>query len=412
MIDIISKKIAVIGGGPAGIMAAYAASLNKDCTVDLFERNEKLGKKLYITGKGRCNLTNNCSAQEFFSSVTRNEKFLYSAFYTFDNHALMNLIEQNGTILKTERGNRVFPVSDKSSDILRALNNLLASNKIKINLNQKIVKIEKNNDKFILNNTTNFYDAVIIAGGGMSYPVTGSDGNTYNLARKFGHSTTMLEAGLCGIDTSDIDTHTLSGLSLKNVTLFVKQENKIKFKTLGEMEFTHFGVSGPLILTASSMFNKNDYKKPNFFIDLKPGLDDNQLEKRIMREIENEPNKSIKNTLGKLLPMRLMETIFIRSALDSNKKGNQLTKIERYAIINNIKEFSISPINLRPIEEAIITRGGIKCNEINPSTMESKIVKGLFFAGEMIDIDALTGGYNLQIAFSTGYLAGLSASNE
>ncbi len=406
------KKIAVIGGGASGIMATHAASLNKNCSVDLFERNEKLGKKIFITGKGRCNVTNNCSSHEFFKNITKNEKFFYSSFYTFDNNSLMHLIEENGTPLKTERGNRVFPVSDKSSDILRALNSCLSFDNITIHLNCKINNIEKNEDKFKLDQSDILYDSIIITGGGMSYPVTGSDGNTYNMAKKLGHSITNIESGLCGIDTADMDTHTLSGLSLKNVTLCVQNDKKIQYKEIGEMEFTHFGVSGPLILSVSSLFSAKDYKKLKFNIDLKQGLEDNQLEKRIIRDIETDPNKSVKNTLGKLLPIRLMEAIFNRSGIDSNKKCNQLTKQERTAIIKNIKSFNITPIKLRPVEESIITRGGVDCSEINPSTLESKISKGLYFAGEILDIDALTGGYNLQIAFSTGYLAGLSASNR
>jgi predicted Rossmann fold flavoprotein len=404
-----NKKIAVIGGGPAGIMAAYSASKNTNNRIDLYERNEKLGKKLFITGKGRCNVTNAGDSDDFFSNITKNSKFLYSAFSALDNNKLMTLIEQHGTKLKVERGGRVFPVSDKSSDVIKALKKMLNKDNIKIKLDEKIESIVKIDNGFCLNNDEK-YDAIILAGGGKSYPTTGSDGNAYELAKKLGHSITEIQSGLCGMETTDFDTHSLSGLSLKNVTFIVKQNKKVKYKNLGEMEFTHYGVSGPIVLSASSRFNIKDYNKLQFYIDLKPGLLDNQLDKRIRRDIEAEPNKSIKNTLGKLLPIRLMETIFIRSGLDSDKKVNQLTKEERFSIIQNIKYFSITPIRLRPIQEAIITRGGVKCKEINPSTMESKIVEGLYFAGEMIDIDALTGGYNLQIAFSTGYLAGYSTT--
>lgn len=404
-----NKRIAIVGGGPAGIMAAYSASKNTNNKIDLFERNEKLGKKLFITGKGRCNLTNNGDSDDFFNNITKNSKFFYSAFNAFDNKKLMSLIEDYGTNLKVERGGRVFPTSDKSSDVINALRKILDKDNINIRLNYKVESINKTTDGFYINDNEK-YDVLVLAGGGKSYPTTGSDGNIYDLAEKLGHSITTIQPGLCGMETSDLDTHSLSGLSLKNVTFVVKQNKKIKYKNLGEMEFTHYGVSGPIVLSASSRFNVKDYNKLQFYIDLKPGLLDNQLDKRIRREIEAEPNKSIKNTLGKLLPIRLMETVFIRSGLDSNKKVNQLTKEERYAIIQNIKLFAISPVKLRPIQEAIITRGGIKCKEINPSTMESKIVSGLYFAGEMIDIDALTGGYNLQIAFSTGYLAGYSIS--
>ena len=410
MTDIIKKRIAVIGGGPAGIMAAFSAGLNNKCIINLYERNEKLGKKLYITGKGRCNLTNACDSEDFFKSVIRNKKFFYSAFYTFDNNSLIALIERFGTKLKVERGNRIFPASDKSSDILRALNKMLINENIHIELNTKINKIRKIANGFLLNDIKQIYDAVILAGGGMSYPATGSDGNIYDLALGLGHSITKLESGLCGIETTDIDIHKLSGISLRNVEFIIKHGKKTKYKNLGEMEFTHFGISGPLVLSASSLFGVKDFKNLDFLIDLKPGLDYNKLENRIKRDIKDEPNKSIKNTLGKLLPLKLMGTIFLRSAVDWDKKGNQLTKTERCAIINNIKLFTVSPIRLRPIAESIITKGGIDCSEINPLTLESRIVENLYFAGEMIDIDALTGGYNLQIAFSTGYSAGLNSS--
>ncbi len=404
-------NIAVIGGGPAGIMAAYSASLNPDTAITIFERNEKLGKKLYITGKGRCNLTNAGDANDFFKNITRNEKFFYSAFYTFDNFTLMSTVEQEGTPLKTERGNRVFPVSEKSSDILKALKKLIDKNNIQVNLNIKVEDIKKQEDKFIINSDDiKLYDKVIIAGGGKTYPVTGSDGTTYEIAKKLGHTVTPLQPGLCGIETSDFDTQALSGLSLKNVILSVIYNKKQIFSSLGEMEFTHYGISGPIVLSASSIIEEDKITDYKMSIDLKSGLDESKLKARIIRDVEAEPNKEIKNTLGKLLPIRLMQTIFNRCGIDDSKKSNQLTKDERNLIINNLKSFDINPVGLRPIGEAIITRGGVSCGEINPSTMESKIIEGLYFAGEILDLDAMTGGYNLQIAFSTGYLAGLSAS--
>ncbi len=403
-------KIAIIGGGPSGIMAAYSASLNTNASVDLYERNEKLGKKLYITGKGRCNVTNSGSPEDFFNSISRNSKFFYSAFYTFDNNALIALFEENGAHLKTERGNRVFPVSDKSSDILRALNNIIDKKNINIFLNSKINNIKNENGKFILNHNGVVYDKCIIAGGGKSYPVTGSDGSLYHLAEKLGHRVTPLSSGLCGMNTTDTDTYDLSGLSLKNVVFTIQKKGKNIYSQLGEMEFTHYGISGPIVLSASSAIDERSIKEYEFTIDLKPGLDETKLDARIMRDIADEPNKEIKNTLGKLLPYRLMEKVLIRGGADMTKKSNQLTKDERKSIVRSLKYFNVSPVSLRPIEEAIITRGGIPCGEISPSTMESKILHGLFFAGEIIDLDALTGGFNLQIAFSTGYLAGLSAS--
>lgn len=403
-------RIAIIGGGPSGILAAYAASINENSAIDIYEKNEKLGKKLYITGKGRCNVTNSGSAQDFFDSITVNKKFFYSAFYTFDNFALMRLIEENGTKLKSERGSRVFPDSDRSSDILKALNKLLNKKNIRIFLNTKIESIKNNESLFYLNEETIKYDKVIIAGGGKSYPMTGSDGYSYTLAKSLGHTVIPISSGLCGMETSDADTKILSGLSLKNVRLSITKKDKKIFTELGEMEFTHYGVSGPMILSASSLVEANKIKKYDFTIDLKSGLDDAKLEARILRDINESPNKELKNILGNLLPYRLTETVFFRCGIDFSKKGNQLTKEERHRLVLNLKNFKIFPLALRPVEEAIITRGGINCKEINPSTMESKIVKGLYFAGEIIDLDAFTGGFNLQIAFSTGYLAGLSAS--
>ena len=303
-------KIAVIGGGPAGILAAYSASLNKGVHIDLYERNEKLGKKLYITGKGRCNVTNSGDPEDFFNAITRNSKFFYSAYYTFDNFALMRLIESLHVPLKSERGNRVFPVSDKSSDILRALNKLIDKDNISIYLNTKIDSIKKDGDCFQLGNIKAKYDKVIIAGGGKSYPVTGSDGNTYDIAESLGHTITPISSGLCGMETTDMDTSKLSGLGLKNVTLNVMRKGKKIYSELGEMEFTHWGISGPLVLSASSLISAAGLKECNFSIDLKPGLDEAKLDARILRDIADAPNKEIKNSLGGLLPQRLTETYF------------------------------------------------------------------------------------------------------
>ena len=401
-------KIAVIGGGPAGVIAAYAASQNPNVHIDIYERNEKLFKKLFITGKGRCNVTNSGDASDFFNAVTKNEKFLYSAFYTFDNYTLINLIEQQGTKLVSERGNRVFPESSKSSDIIKALLKMIDKPNIKVFLNMKIDDVIKKDNKYQINDR--LYDKVIVAGGGMSYPVTGSDGNTYEIAKKFGHEVTRISSGLCGINTFNTDTHILSGLSLKNVTLTVSLNEKIIYSELGEMEFTHYGISGPIVLSASSYINDDRIKEYEAFVDLKPGLTYEKLDARILRDIAEEPNKSIKNVLGKLMPLRLMELIFLRCGIDDNKKCNQLTKEERTTLCDVLKNFTVSFASLRPLDEAIITRGGIELSEINPSTMESKICEGLYFAGEILDLDAMTGGFNLQIAFSTGYLAGMSAA--
>ena len=405
-------KIAVLGGGPAGILAAYSASLNPNTKIDIYERNKKLGTKLYITGKGRCNLTNSGDAEDFFDAITRNKKFFYSAFYTFDNYTLMSLIESSGVKLKSERGKRVFPESDKSSDVLKALNKLVEKENISIYLNTKIDSARKSGEKFYLNDINTGYDRLIIAGGGKSYPVTGSDGTAYGIAESFGHKITPISAGLCGMETTDMDTKQLSGLGLKNVTLTVTHKGKRIYSELGEMEFTHMGISGPLVLTASSLVGADRLADCVFTIDLKPGLDEAKLDARILRDIAEAPNKEIKNSLGGLLPQRLTETVFVRCGISDDKKGNQLTKEERTLIIENIKAFSINPVRLRPLDEAIITRGGIKCAEVNPSTMESKLIEGLYFAGEILDLDALTGGFNLQIAFSTGYLAGMSAAQS
>lgn len=404
------KKIAVIGGGPAGIFAAYSAS-NLDAQVDLYDHNEKIGKKLFITGKGRCNVTNASDIEDYFSKIPRNNKFLYSALYTFDNTALMSLLEENGCNLKVERGNRVFPASDKSSDIIKTFLNLLKKNKVNIYLNKNLDDLIINNnvcEGIIIDNQKIYYDDVILCAGGISYPQTGSDGSVFKILKKYGHTITDLDAALVGLKTNESWPREVTGLTLKNVSIKLYNGSKLIFTDLGECLFTHSGISGPIVLSASSYIEKpyNDYK---IIIDLKPGLSEEKLDLRILKDFQANINKNFQNSLGELLPKNLIPVIIELSGISPQQKVNSITKEERSNLVHCIKnlEFTIKEPN--SIEGAIVTRGGVNTKEINPQNMESKIIKNLYFAGEMIDVNALTGGYNIQIACSTGFLAGSSA---
>ena len=404
-------KVIVIGGGAAGMMAAYAAAVSKD-SVTLLERNEKLGKKIYITGKGRCNVTNAADMETVFKNVNRNPKFLYSAFNSFDNRALMDLIEKNGCPLKTERGNRVFPVSDHSSDIIKALTKAIKDAGVNVKLNTRVsallikdgavcgVKTEKG-EEFKA-------DKVIVATGGLSYPTTGSDGDGYLFAKSAGHSLTDTSPSLVPLESPDGFIEELQGLSLKNTELKLMSGGKCVYKEIGEMLFTHFGVSGPLVLSASSYYDleKRKGREPVIFLDFKPGLDMQSLDRRILKDFEGEQNRQFKNSLSALLPQKLIPVIVYLSDIDPEKQVNSVTREERERLCRLIKEFKIDISGARSINEAVITRGGVNVKEIDPKTMESKLVKGLFFAGEVLDLDAMTGGFNLQIAWSTGYCAG------
>lgn len=404
------NNVVIIGGGAAGMMAAYAASFN-GAKVTIIEKNEKLGKKMFITGKGRCNVTNACDDEDFFKSVISNPKFMYSSYYGFNNQALMDFVEAHGCQLKIERGNRVFPVSDHSYDVIDAFKKALLEEKVKVLLNTEAVAIKSGS--VVTNKGEISYDRLVIATGGSSYKSTGSTGDGYKFANKMGHSLTAIKGGLVPLESDDEDCISLQGLSLKNVSVKVISDGAKKpvYEGFGEMLFTHFGISGPLILTASSyLAKKGSESKTVVLIDLKPALDEKTLDERILKDFDENKNKTFKNSLSKLLPTKLEPIIIKRSGIDENKKVNEIRKDERERLVKLIKNFEISISGFRDINEAIITQGGISTKEINPSTMESKLMQGVFFAGEVIDVDALTGGYNLQIAFSTGYLAGLSAA--
>lgn len=407
------SRVAVIGGGAAGMLAAIAAAEHGH-QVQLFEKNEKLGKKIYITGKGRCNVTNACDTEELFAAVVHNPKFLYSSLYSFTNQDMMELVERNGCPLKTERGGRVFPVSDKSSDVIRALTVCLKNAGVQVRLYEEVDSVETRDGRVSgirLKKTREIVsaDAVIVATGGLSYPSTGSTGDGYRFAEKTGHTVTDLSPALVPFETAEPVGRDLQGLALKNIQAKILKGKKALYEGFGEMLFTHFGVSGPVLLSASSYGAAQLKKGPlTLSLDLKPALSEEQLDARILRDFEEQKNKQYKNSLSRLLPAKMIPVIVERSGIDPDKKINEITKEERRRIVQAVKDFRLTLTGLRGYKEAIITQGGISVREINPSTMESKLVKGLYFAGEVLDLDAVTGGYNLQIAWSTGHLAGSS----
>lgn len=390
------SKVAVIGGGAAGMFASIFAAENGN-EVHLFEKNEKLGKKLFITGKGRCNVTTALDVEAQLANVRSNPKFLYSAFYGFSNDAVMEFFEKNGCPLKVERGDRVFPVSDHSSDIIRTLEQAMRRAGVKIHLSREIKSLSELSD----------FDSVIVATGGMSYPSTGSTGDGYRFAKELGISVTELTPGLVPMNLDGEIPKMLQGLSLKNVTAAIYDGKKELYKDFGEMLFTHFGVSGPLILTGSSYISRQIKKGPlKLVIDLKPALTKEQLDARILREFEEGKNKQFKNVLGGLFPAKLIPVMISESGIEPEKKVNEISKAERERFVELIKQFTFTITSLRGWNEAIITRGGVSVKEINPSTMECKNHPGVYFIGEVLDLDAKTGGFNLQIAWSTAYLAG------
>lgn len=407
------SKVIIIGGGAAGMMAGIAAAGSGN-QVRIYEKNEKLGKKVFITGKGRCNITNACDTEELFGNVVHNPKFLYSSFYTFTNYDMMDMMEQCGCPVKTERGNRVFPVSDKSSDVIRALSDRLRELNVEVCLHEEVadILVEDGIAKGIClkkGGRKDLADAVIVATGGLSYPTTGSTGDGYRFAKEQGHTVTDLSPALVPFETREAVVKELQGLSLRNITARILRGSKVLYEEFGEMLFTHFGVSGPVLLSASSFVAERLKKEPlSLSVDLKPALTQEQLDARILRDFEEMKNKQFKNALIHLLPSKMLPVIVARSGIDPEKKVNEITKHERQQIAGQMKDFRLTITGLRGYKEAIITQGGVSVREVNPSTMESKKVKGLYFAGEVLDLDAVTGGFNLQIAWSTGYLAGIS----
>lgn len=409
--DISVNKVCVIGGGPAGMMAAGTAHLS-GADVTLFEKNKFLGKKLAITGKGRCNVTNDCELSEFLENVTKNSRFLYAAINAFDMQSTMNFFESLGVPLKTERGKRVFPESDKAADIVKALKSYCSGVKLVFS---KVCEIKKQDDgKFLVKADKEYeFDKVIIATGGKSYPLTGSDGFGYKLAKELGHSVTKISPSLIPIESSSPLCRKMQGLSLRNVGIeILDKSGKSIYRDFGEMMFTHFGVTGPTILSASARIRDYSISDLRLSIDLKPALNENELDRRLLSDFKSQTNKDFINSLSALLPSKMIEPFTEFVGLDPRKKVNLITKEERRKILLALKHFEISLTRLRPIEEAIITSGGIEVKEINPKDMQSKITDGLYFAGEIIDVDAYTGGFNLQIAYSTGYLAGKSAAES
>lgn len=432
-------NVIVIGGGPAGMMAAIASAENGN-NVILLEKKERLGRKLLITGKGRCNITSSLPIEEFIQNIPGNGQFLYSAFKNYTNNDIINFLNEEGLEVKEERGNRIFPVTDKSLDVLKCFTKKLKELNVKIEYNMKVteivprdedgklkVKVVKNKENNSgnlnecytkeKNNIRTFEtDKVILATGGKSYPLTGSTGDGYELVRKLGHTVTKIRPSLVPLEAFEQNMcKDLQGLSLRNVNIELKnkENNKIIYQDFGEMLFTHFGVSGPTILSGSAHLvrYKNidellKNKKIVLNIDFKPALSEEKLDERILRDFVEFKNKQFKNSLDKLLPQKLIPVIIEKSGINPNKKVNEINKKERLRLVNLLKNFEVTIRGFRPIDEAIVTSGGINIKEINPKTMESKLVDGLYFAGEIIDVDAYTGGFNLQIAYSTGYTAG------
>lgn len=429
------SRVIVVGGGPAGMFAAIAAA-ESGHEVTLLEKNEKLGKKLYITGKGRCNITNAGDMDTLFSNVMTNPKFLYSAFYDYDNQRVIDFFEQNGLATKVERGGRVFPVSDHSSDVIAALQRVLKEKRVTVRLYTEVKKLlteQESGDGVteagdgtadgkpektaqsrvtgvkLTDGTLLPADAVILATGGFSYQTTGSTGDGYRFAREMGHTVTQIYPSLVPFYAKEAYVTEMQGLALKNVCVRIRDGKKLLYEEFGEMLFTHFGVSGPLMLSASAAIKPGRVEKELAMeIDLKPALSEEQLDGRLLREFEAAKNKQFKNSIGHLFPAKMIPVMLKLGGIDPEKKVNEINREERLAFIRRMKAFPLTLCGLRDFKEAIITRGGVNVKEVNPSTMESKLVEGLYFCGELLDLDAMTGGFNLQIAWSTGHLAGSS----
>jgi len=405
------SKVLVVGGGAAGMFAAIFAAYNGN-EVHIYEKNEKLGKKLYITGKGRCNITNASDMDTLFASVVTNSKFLYSSFYGYTNQDVIDFFERIGVATKIERGNRVFPVSDHSSDVIAGLTRELHQLGVEIHLHTSVKRIvgkERFEHIELYDGSKVEGDACIVATGGFSYQTTGSTGDGYRFARELGHEVTEIMPSLVPLEIKEWYAKELQGLSLRNVQAIVMDGKKKLYDDFGEMLFTHYGVSGPLMLSASSYIGKKlQEKELRLVIDLKPALSVEQLDQRVLRDFDENMNKQFKNAIGKLFPAKLIPIMLELSGIDPDKKVNLISKEERQHFVWLIKNFEMTIKGLRDFNEAIITKGGVKVKEINPSTMESKLVQGLYFVGEVLDLDALTGGFNLQIAWSTAYACGNS----
>ena len=406
------KKVVVIGAGAAGMMAAATAA-ERGLDVVLLEKQHRVGRKILITGKGRCNITNACDIEEMIENVPTNGKFLYSAFYTFTNDCVIDMFNRLGVSTRVERGKRVFPESDKARDVVDALEKQLKDKKVKLELNAQVAKIAtKDNkiDKVILSNKKEIKcDSVIVATGGLSYPLTGSTGDGYKFAKSVGHTIVETKPSLIGIEVREDFVKDLEKLALRNVAITVlNSKNKKVYDDFGEMEFTKYGLDGPIIKSASCRMKNTTKENYKIVVDLKPALDEEKLDKRVQKDFQKYTNKRFENSLNDLLPKKLIPVILEQSEIPLDTVVHQISREQRKKLVHLLKNLTFTVKRYRPIEEAIITSGGIKVSEINSSTMESKLVEGLFFAGEVIDVDAYTGGFNLQIAFSTGYLAGIN----
>ncbi len=406
-------KVIVIGGGASGLMAAYAAAKNRN-DVTLVEKNEKLGKKIYITGKGRCNVTNDCAPDEFLQYVVHGEKFLRGAIYKFSPQKLMEFLESEGLALKVERGNRVFPVSDHASDVTKTLEKACRREGVSFEFDTEVLKIDTLHSTMrgiITNKGEMLCDAAILATGGLSYPSTGSTGDGYKIARELGHTVTPCSPSLTGI-TLKGDFTPVQGVSVKNAVLTARRGGKVIFSELGEFMFTHYGVSGPLVLSLSALINRFPLDSVSISVDLKPALDEKMLDDRLLRDFSERKNEQMKSVIRGLLPASLGLFVLDRAGIPMTKQANAVTREERARLNGLLKNFPLIPVSLRGFDEAVVTSGGVDLKEVDPVTMESKKIKGLYFAGEVLDIDALTGGFNLQLAFSTGYAAGKSVGTH
>lgn len=406
------SKVLIIGAGAAGMYAAVTAA-RAGHQVHVFEKNDKAGRKLFITGKGRCNLTNDCDTEELLQAVKSNRKFLYSSFYTHTNKDVIRFFQDNGMPVKTERGGRVFPASDHSSDVIRTLERQMSKWGVRLHLGTEVRELLTEEGRIagllLGDGTRETGDACIVATGGFSYPLTGSTGDGYRFAREAGHSVTDLVPSLVPVEAKEKGVGDLMGLSLRNIELTVKDGKKELYRDFGEMLFTHFGLSGPVVLSATSEVGPRLEKGPlSFHIDLKPALTPEQLDQRILRDFGEQKNRQFKNSLGKLLPAKLIPVVVGLSGISPEKKIHDISREERRGLVSLLKDLTVTAVSLRGWSEAIITKGGVSVREIDPATMESKKIKGLYFAGEVLDLDAVTGGFNLQIAWSTAYLAGSS----